>query len=412
MTKKRLTFLSFGSRSCFFLQLHEILSKEEHQSIMSWLPHGKGFFIHKKKALAEKVLPYYFKESKFTSFTRKLNRWGFTRVTRGPESGAYYHPFFQRGNLRRTLLMTCCQRNSTKKKTKPAALPNSGVGVDSTLAAARMNLGLGSILPGHLGGADDSVQEVATRRVQQLGQTSSALLLGQHGHQLDEQARLELVLRQQQEQLANLEDFRKGQHEDLLARLRGSSAIGDVLPGISGGGQLETASSQYQNVLAQIRASSSRNIALGQQRSLIASQLGASSCLINPFLTAASVAGPMEPSLGASSAARNSLSSAALQSPFSESLDSAMNITERSDPSAYLTMLMAQRNVQAQMNALGQSLSPEEIRAQQALLLQIQQQQLNEFIFQRALETTADQAAGNAREAQGNAEKKGKGGGY
>jgi HSF-type DNA-binding len=32
-----------------------------------------------------KVLPKFFKATKFTSFTRKLNRWGFTRVTRGPE---------------------------------------------------------------------------------------------------------------------------------------------------------------------------------------------------------------------------------------------------------------------------------------------------------------------------------------
>ena len=33
----------------------------------------------------------YFKQSKYTSFTRKLKRWGFTRVTTGAEQGAYYH---------------------------------------------------------------------------------------------------------------------------------------------------------------------------------------------------------------------------------------------------------------------------------------------------------------------------------
>ncbi len=49
----------------------------------------------------------YFKQSKFTSFTRKLNRWGFERVARGPETGAYYHPLFQRNNLRLCLQMTC-----------------------------------------------------------------------------------------------------------------------------------------------------------------------------------------------------------------------------------------------------------------------------------------------------------------
>ena len=36
-------------------------------------------------------MPMYFKQSKYTSFTRKLKRWGFTRVTTGAEQGAYYH---------------------------------------------------------------------------------------------------------------------------------------------------------------------------------------------------------------------------------------------------------------------------------------------------------------------------------
>lgn len=33
---------------------------------------------------------------KFTSFTRRLKRWNFERVARGPEIGAYYNPLFQR----------------------------------------------------------------------------------------------------------------------------------------------------------------------------------------------------------------------------------------------------------------------------------------------------------------------------
>jgi len=88
-------------------RLMEILSDEEHADVISWLPHGKGFIMYKKKKFAAHVLPKYFKQSKFTSFTRKLNRWGFVRVTRGPETGAYYHQFFQRGNLRLCMQMSC-----------------------------------------------------------------------------------------------------------------------------------------------------------------------------------------------------------------------------------------------------------------------------------------------------------------
>jgi hypothetical protein len=268
--------------------------------------------------------------------------------------------------------------------------------MDAALAA-RMNLGFGSILSGQLGGAYQLVQEEASRRMQELEQTGSALLLRQQGEQLVEQARTEILLRQQQEQLAKLEDFRKGQQWDMVAQLRGSSATGDALPGTSAASQLEMASSQYQNLLAQIRESSSRSNALGQQQSLLAAQLGGSSSVGGPLLNATSAAGPLGSVLGVPSTARN---------PVGGSFDASMGTIERSDPAAYLTMLMTQQKLQAQMNALGQTLSPEEMRSQQALFLQGQQQQLNEFFFQRALESTAAQVAGNATEQQGDGDKK------
>lgn len=85
----------------------EIISNEANADVISWLPHGKGFVIFKKKKFASDILPQYFKQSKYTSFTRKLNRWGFTRVTRGPETGAYYHKYFQRGEMRMLMQMSC-----------------------------------------------------------------------------------------------------------------------------------------------------------------------------------------------------------------------------------------------------------------------------------------------------------------
>eukprot|EP00579_Thalassiosira_antarctica_P005667 CAMPEP_0201880834 /NCGR_PEP_ID=MMETSP0902-20130614/11315_1 /ASSEMBLY_ACC=CAM_ASM_000551 /TAXON_ID=420261 /ORGANISM="Thalassiosira antarctica, Strain CCMP982" /LENGTH=659 /DNA_ID=CAMNT_0048408915 /DNA_START=177 /DNA_END=2156 /DNA_ORIENTATION=+ len=79
-------------------KLMEVLSDPEIANIITWLPDGKGFIILQKRKFALDVMPHYFKHSKFTSFTRKLNRWGFSRVSRGPEMGAYYHKLFQRGN--------------------------------------------------------------------------------------------------------------------------------------------------------------------------------------------------------------------------------------------------------------------------------------------------------------------------
>jgi len=90
----------------------EILDNEDNSEIITWLPHGHGFVILRKKAFEARVLPKYFnKQSKYSSFTRKLNRWGFCRVTRGPESGAYYHQFFRRGGHRLVMQMSCQSSN-------------------------------------------------------------------------------------------------------------------------------------------------------------------------------------------------------------------------------------------------------------------------------------------------------------
>ena len=57
-------------------------------------PHS-GFTIH-DNGLFMDVLNTHFDGAKFTSFTRRLKRWNFDRVSRGPEMGSYYNRFFQR----------------------------------------------------------------------------------------------------------------------------------------------------------------------------------------------------------------------------------------------------------------------------------------------------------------------------
>jgi len=99
-----------------------ILNKGENKNIIAWLPHGKAFFICHRKAFVEKVLNLHFKNnSKYTSFTRKLNRWGFTRVNRGADEGAYYHMLFQRGNYSLCRHMTCNSSSNNKNYASPFA---------------------------------------------------------------------------------------------------------------------------------------------------------------------------------------------------------------------------------------------------------------------------------------------------
>ena len=66
-----------------------LLSAKRFKHIIDWLPHGQSFLVYDKKKFTETVLSIYFRGTKYTSFTRKLNRWGFKRIRKGTETGAY-----------------------------------------------------------------------------------------------------------------------------------------------------------------------------------------------------------------------------------------------------------------------------------------------------------------------------------
>jgi len=50
---------------------------------VTWLPDGKSFIIRDMDTFTKEVVPKYFKATKFSSFTRKLYRWGFRQINRG-----------------------------------------------------------------------------------------------------------------------------------------------------------------------------------------------------------------------------------------------------------------------------------------------------------------------------------------
>jgi len=79
------------ARMLFFQKLHSMICNET-KGCIEWSPDGKSFIILIKDRFTNEVLPRYFGKAKFTSFSRRLKRWGFKRG----DGGAYYHEQFHR----------------------------------------------------------------------------------------------------------------------------------------------------------------------------------------------------------------------------------------------------------------------------------------------------------------------------
>jgi hypothetical protein len=71
----------------FPMKLMEVLAMEEFNPIAQWTPRGRSFRVIDPDRFENEVLAVHFKRAKFSSFLRKLRRWGFNRVCRGPDAG-------------------------------------------------------------------------------------------------------------------------------------------------------------------------------------------------------------------------------------------------------------------------------------------------------------------------------------
>jgi hypothetical protein len=62
--------------------LLSIISNPEYEHIISWLPSGEAFGVHKREEFESQILRKYFRHATFDSYVRTLNRWGFRRMSR------------------------------------------------------------------------------------------------------------------------------------------------------------------------------------------------------------------------------------------------------------------------------------------------------------------------------------------
>merc|ERR1711862_768046 len=96
-------------------KLMKMLSRNDWNDIISWAPGGKSFKIHDREKFMKVLCPtYYFEETKYDSFRRKLNRWGFKILKDGDDAGAFHHEYFLRDNP--SLCSKITRTNSKKEK--------------------------------------------------------------------------------------------------------------------------------------------------------------------------------------------------------------------------------------------------------------------------------------------------------
>jgi hypothetical protein len=77
--------------------LLESVEKEGQEHIISWLPKGNCFRVHDKQRFTDELMQTFFCTSKYNSFQRSLNIWGFLTVRKGPNKGNISNSFFKRG---------------------------------------------------------------------------------------------------------------------------------------------------------------------------------------------------------------------------------------------------------------------------------------------------------------------------
>ncbi|KAL3945642.1 MAG: hypothetical protein SGBAC_000298 [Bacillariaceae sp.] len=86
-------------------KLYDMLEQAEEdglQDIVAWQGdgaiYGTSFKVFKPQVFVEKLMPRYFKQTKYKSFQRQLNLYGYTRINEGAGKGGYKHKYFLRTN--------------------------------------------------------------------------------------------------------------------------------------------------------------------------------------------------------------------------------------------------------------------------------------------------------------------------
>ena len=93
--------LSLTNRVPFPMKLFQMLEDTERDGnewICSWSVDGTCFKVHNTHAFVDKVMPKYFRQTRYKSFQRQCHLYGYVRLSSGRNKGHYAHPKFIKNN--------------------------------------------------------------------------------------------------------------------------------------------------------------------------------------------------------------------------------------------------------------------------------------------------------------------------
>lgn len=135
-TSVLLANLSRGNNNETFPEILHAMIEDPCQEAIKWKVHGLSFIVQDREDLIQRILPKYFGQAtKYTSFTRKLQRWNFRRIPVGPNAGSWFNEKFARDTSKTALKeMKCVPRNTKKvlKNNKNTKSSKNGVTKMST----------------------------------------------------------------------------------------------------------------------------------------------------------------------------------------------------------------------------------------------------------------------------------------
>uniref|UniRef100_A0A7S2PFK8 HSF-type DNA-binding domain-containing protein n=1 Tax=Skeletonema marinoi TaxID=267567 RepID=A0A7S2PFK8_9STRA len=122
----------FQQQQTFPFKLYNMLEyacDSEFGSCISWTADGSEFIIHDKEAMMDNLAPMFFNQTKFRSFTRQLNIWGFVRTD---TLDGWRHNNFLRG---RPHLLNEIERTQVKSTVKAEALAQQALNLNAADSA-------------------------------------------------------------------------------------------------------------------------------------------------------------------------------------------------------------------------------------------------------------------------------------